>query len=78
MIYFFLFVLLAAVKAASSNPSDLIGVLVGNKSDFRDGTSDSRAEVVKEDAQRFSKDNGFKYFETSAVRRYKHVLYILV
>ena len=41
--------------------------MVGNKSDYRDGTSDSRAEVVKEDAQRFSKENGLKYFETSAV-----------
>eukprot|EP01035_Chromulina_nebulosa_P016993 gene16993-22490_t len=57
---------LTGLKSAVSNPSDLIGVLIGNKSDYRDGSVDSRAEVVKEDAQRFSKDLGLAYFEASA------------
>ena len=45
----------------------MTGVLVGNKKDYRDGSVDSRAEVVKEDAQRLAEELGLAYFETSAV-----------
>jgi intraflagellar transport protein 27 len=46
----------------------LIGALVGNKKDFRDGRVDSRAEVGLQDAQQMAKSLGLKgFFETSAV-----------
>ena len=45
----------------------LMGALVGNKSDFRDGSVESRAEVVREDARRLAVELGLAFFETSAV-----------
>jgi hypothetical protein len=46
----------------------MLGVLVGNKSDFReDGGLDSRAEVSMEEGQGAARELGVKYFETSAV-----------
>ena len=42
------------------------GVLIGNKSDFRDPTVD-RACVSVEEATAFAVSVGLKYFETSAV-----------
>lgn len=52
---------------AGANVDSLLTVLVGNKADYRDGSADSRAEVVKEDAQRCAKELNAKYFEVSAV-----------
>ena len=40
---------------------------MGNKSDFRDGSIDSRAEVSKDEGQRMAADLGLTYFEVSAV-----------
>jgi hypothetical protein len=46
----------------------MLGVLVGNKADFRDDSSmDSRAEITKDEGQGAAKELGLKYFETSAV-----------
>lgn len=65
---------LEAVRNAqrSSSQRSPIGVLVGNKKDFRIGAgaagSDSRAEVVREDAQRTAAAMGLQLFEASAVR----------
>jgi hypothetical protein len=65
---------LEAVRNAqrSSSQRSPIGVLVGNKKDFRMGAggpgSDSRAEVVREDAQRTAAAMGLQIFEASAVR----------
>ncbi len=56
------------VKAALNNGVHPIGVLVGNKSDLRDGTIDSRAEVMSSDAKNLSAGLGLQFFETSAVR----------
>jgi len=46
----------------------LIGAFVGNKSDYRDGSLDSRAEVGLSEARAVAETAGMKYFETSAVR----------
>jgi GTPase SAR1 family protein len=49
-----------------SNGGKLIGVLVGNKSDFRsDSGEDSRAEVEGKTASKQARDLGLEYFETS-------------
>eukprot|EP01041_Mallomonas_annulata_P008888 gene8888-18401_t len=56
----------SAVREQRPSGPRLGGVLVGNKADYRDGTSDSRAEVVREDAQRLASELGLSYFETSA------------
>jgi transport family protein 27 len=45
----------------------IIGAVVGNKCEFRDGTIESRADVIKEDANRLAADLGCAYFECSAV-----------
>lgn len=46
----------------------MLGVLVGNKSDFREDSGlDSRAEVSVEEGQGAARELGVKYFETSAV-----------
>jgi hypothetical protein len=52
---------------AGANSDSLVTALVGNKADYRDGSADSRAEVVKEDGQRCAKELNTKYFEVSAV-----------
>jgi hypothetical protein len=52
----------------------MIGCLVGNKVDYRDGTPDSRAEVVFDDANQMASELGLTYFETSAVS----IIYILI
>lgn len=57
---------LAAVRAARPVGSQVLGVLVGNKSEFRDGSVDSRAEVTREEGTRVATDLGLAYFETSA------------
>lgn len=45
----------------------MLGVLIGNKADFRDeGGLDSRAEVSLEEGQGAANELGLKYFETSA------------
>lgn len=57
---------LQQIQAARSGGPKLIAVLVGNKSDHRDGAIDSRAEVITEDAVSFAKQLDMLYFETSA------------
>lgn len=56
-----------AVRAVRPVGPAIMGVLVGNKNEFRDGTIDSRAEVRMEDAQKLANDLGLRYFECSAV-----------
>ena len=51
----------------------MLGVLIGNKADFRDdGGLDSRAEVSFEEGQGAATELSVKYFETSAVSIYFH------
>jgi hypothetical protein len=52
----------------SKTGTTIPGVLVGNKCEYRDGTIDTRAEVVREEAERHAAEMGLAYFETSAVR----------
>lgn len=59
---------LVAIQTVRNGGSKLIGVLVGNKSDQRDGTIDSRSEVTPEAAEAFAKQLNLPYFEASAVR----------
>mmetsp|Transcript_8884 Transcript_8884/g.8964 ORF Transcript_8884/g.8964 Transcript_8884/m.8964 type:complete len:227 (-) Transcript_8884:1020-1700(-) len=57
----------AATRESRQGASLLEGVLLGNKSDYRDGTSDSRAEVVREDAVRLAQELKLTHFECSAL-----------
>lgn len=62
------------MRAARPIGPQLIGVLVGNKSDFRQNSVyneagvviDSRAQVIKEDAIRTAQSLELTYFEASA------------
>lgn len=56
-----------AAKGAISSATAPISVLVGNKSDLRDGTIDSRAEVTYTEGKEFAQSIGCQFFETSAV-----------
>mmetsp|Transcript_8680 Transcript_8680/g.12957 ORF Transcript_8680/g.12957 Transcript_8680/m.12957 type:complete len:125 (-) Transcript_8680:117-491(-) len=61
---------LGGVRAMRPTGQRMLGVLVGNKADFReDGGLDSRAEVSKEEGQGAAREMGLQYFETSAVRK---------
>jgi hypothetical protein len=56
----------------------MIGVLVGNKCEYRDGTADSRAEVTREEGASAASDMCLlKYFETSAVGSSTYILFTL-
>lgn len=55
------------MKAPLSNGPAPISVLIGNKTDLRDGTIDSRAEVTHTEAKNLAAGLGLRYFETSAV-----------
>jgi len=57
---------LTSVRALRPMGPPLLGTLVGNKCELRDGQIDTRAEVVREDASRMAQDLGLAYFETSA------------
>ncbi len=57
---------MSAVKAALPSGAAPITVLVGNKSDMRDGSLDSRAEVATYEAQSFAQGLGLRHFDTSA------------
>lgn len=59
---------LNSVRASRpSNGSKMIGVMVGNKRDFRsDDSEDSRAEVDSALATKQAADMGLRYFESSA------------
>mmetsp|Transcript_8679 Transcript_8679/g.12954 ORF Transcript_8679/g.12954 Transcript_8679/m.12954 type:complete len:113 (-) Transcript_8679:109-447(-) len=58
---------LGGVRAMRPTGQRMLGVLVGNKADFReDGGLDSRAEVSKEEGQGAAREMGLQYFETSA------------
>jgi len=57
---------LTSVKAALSKGPTPIGVLVGCKSDLRDGTLDSRAEVSQQEGRNMASSLGMGFFETSA------------
>jgi hypothetical protein len=60
---------LLGVRATRPTGQKMLGVLIGNKADFRDeGGLDSRAEVSLEEGQGAANELGLKYFETSAVR----------
>lgn len=56
---------LMGVRSARPSGPNLIGCMVGNKSDLR-GDTLGRFEVPKEEAARMAADMGLKYFETSA------------
>lgn len=42
-------------------------VLVANKADLRDGGIDSRSEIDTEEALKYAREEGFEYFECSAL-----------
>lgn len=72
-----IYIELVAIQTVRTGGSKLIGVLVGNKSDQRDGTIDSRSEVTPEAAEAFAKQLNLPYFEASAVRNIEiyHILH---
>lgn len=55
----------AVCKACSKNDS-MLGALVGNKADYRDGPPPTRAEIGRSDAVKMAADLRLPYFETSA------------
>ena len=55
------------LKAVQKSGAPLIGAVVGNKCDFRDGSLESRAEVGLSEARSVAEAMGMKHFETSAV-----------
>ena len=57
---------LSGVRAMRPVGPPLPGVLVGNKSEYRDGSVDSRCEVPKDDAQKMANELGLGYYEASA------------
>lgn len=61
----------ASQGQSQSSQSPIIGVMVGNKKDYRGGSGtsqgDSRAEVSQEDAQRMAGDLGLSFYEASAM-----------
>lgn len=58
---------LGGVRAMRPTGQRMLGVLVGNKADFReDTTMDSRAEITRDEGMGAAKELGLKYFETSA------------
>lgn len=57
----------ASVRGTFSSSSPPFGVLVGNKSDFRDGTANSRAEVTESEGRQLANELNLQFFETSAV-----------
>jgi transport family protein 27 len=60
---------LGGVRAMRPTGQRMLGVLVGNKADFREDTSmDSRAEITRDEGLGAAKELGLQYFETSAVR----------
>lgn len=65
MLYFSSYMI--GVRATRPTGQKMLGVLVGNKADFRDDADlDSRAEVSFEEGQGAANELGLKYFETSA------------
>lgn len=61
----------------------LIGVMVGNKCDFRNtaeaggNTADSRVQVSKQDGMQTAQSLDLTYFETSAVSfRFNHLYFV--
>lgn len=57
---------LMSVRQGQSTGPRMLGCLVGNKCEFRDGSVDSRADVGKEEAESIAKEVKLAYFETSA------------
>ena len=70
---------MTSARASLSGGSSPIAVLVGNKTDLRDGTIDSRAEVTFTEGKTFAGNIGCQYFETSAANNagvddpFKHI-----
>lgn len=56
------------MRALRPTGQKMLGVLVGNKCELRDGTTESRAEVTKDEAAHAASELGLAYFETSAVK----------
>lgn len=57
---------ISGVKSMQNSGAAIIGAFVGNKSEFRDGSIDSRAEVSEAEAKVLADSLGMAYFETSA------------
>jgi hypothetical protein len=55
------------VKTVNPSSRNLLGVLVGNKNEFRHGV-DTMTEVTFQEGQQAAGELGLAYFETSAVR----------
>ena len=55
-----------AVKAVNPSARNVLGVLVGNKNEFRHGI-DTVTEVTFQEGQQAAGELGLAYFETSAV-----------
>ena len=58
---------LNSVKTVKSSSPNTLGVLIGNKAEYRHGMVDSRAEVTNQEGQQAAGELGLAYFESSAV-----------
>lgn len=58
---------LSAVKTVNPSSHSILGVLIGNKNEYRLGVVDSRTEVTFQEGQQAAGELGLAYFETSAV-----------
>lgn len=56
-----------AVKTVNSSAHSVLGVLVGNKNEYRHGVVDTMTEVSVQEGQQAAGELGLAYFESSAV-----------
>lgn len=56
------------VRQGQSTGPRMLGCLIGNKCEFRDGNIDTRADVRKDEAEAIAKEVKLAYFETSAAQ----------
>mmetsp|Transcript_51710 Transcript_51710/g.155191 ORF Transcript_51710/g.155191 Transcript_51710/m.155191 type:complete len:242 (-) Transcript_51710:26-751(-) len=54
-------------SAGNDGRGEIPALLVANKTDLRDGGIDSRSEIDTEEALKYAREEGFEYFECSAL-----------
>ena len=55
------------MKTVNPSSHSVLGVLVGNKNEYRHGVVDTMTEVTFQEGQQAAGELGLAYFETSAV-----------
>ena len=57
---------ISGVRGTRPSGPQILGLMVGNKCEFREDITDSRAEVNKDDAKKLATELGVLYYEVSA------------